>query len=107
MPLRDGYSENGLEKALREAFGSRLGAVVQVDNDGDEDEGVADALTVRTCVDLLAPVAGAIKGLGGAVDIISVDAGTVRVSYQGPDKLRLGIEMTLKDDERVAAVVFD
>ena len=99
--------KNGLEKALREAFGSRLGAVVQVDNDGDADQGVPDALTVKTCVDLLAPVAGAIKGLGGAVDIISVDAGTVRVSYQGPDKLRVGIEMTLKDDERVAAVVFD
>lgn len=96
--------KNGLERALREAFGDRLGQVVQVAAAGAEDA----ALTEDVCMKLLAPVMGAVTGLGGEMRVVGLDAatGAVTIKYTGPEKLTLGIEQTLKDDERIKSVTF-
>ena len=68
----------------------------------------ADALSEDVCMQILAPVMGAVTGLGGEMRIVALDAasGAVTIEYKGPPKLTLGIELTLKDDERVKSVTF-
>ena len=68
----------------------------------------ADVLSEESCLKLLAPVMGAVTGLGGEMQIVGVDPlnGAVTIRYKGPEKLTFGIELTLKDDSRVKSVTF-
>ena len=90
-------------RALREAFGDRLGQVVQVSGAGE-----GEVLSEEACLQLLAPVMGAVTGLGGEMKIVGLDpaSGSVTIKYSGPEKLTFGIELTLKDDARVKTVTF-
>ena len=67
-----------------------------------------DVLSEESCLKLLAPVMGAVTGLGGEMQIVGVDPpnGAVTIRYKGPEKLTFGIELTLKDDSRVKSVTF-
>ena len=71
-------------------------------------DGKADVLSEESCLKLLAPVMGAVTGLGGEMQIVGVDPpnGAVTIRYKGPEKLTFGIELTLKDDSRVKSVTF-
>jgi len=92
----------GIERALREKFGSRLGQVVRV-------EGETKALlSVEVCEEILDWVTPAVENLGGTMEILSVDSpsGSVTIKYSGPEKLTYGIELTLQDDPRVKSVEF-
>jgi len=93
----------GIERALREQFGDRLGEVRQVT------PGAPDVLTQEVVEGLLAPVMPAVKGLGGDVQIVGLDpqSGAVILKYKGPEKLTYGIELTLKDHPRINSVAFE
>lgn len=54
----------------------------------------------------LAQLLPAITGMGGKAEFIGVDGGTVQLKFSGPDRLRKGIELALKDDKRVTSVAF-
>mmetsp|Transcript_62569 Transcript_62569/g.149689 ORF Transcript_62569/g.149689 Transcript_62569/m.149689 type:complete len:236 (-) Transcript_62569:82-789(-) len=92
----------GIERALREVYGARLGQVIPVTGAGP------DALTVDACNALVDPVRAAVKGLGGIMQILSADeaTGTVTIEYAGPEKLTYGIELTLLDHPLVNKVEF-
>jgi len=93
----------GIERALRERYGSRLGQVVQVTGEDDD-----EVLSIKLCNKLLAPVKPAVEGLGGSMEVLEVDAGEgrVRIKYSGPQKLTYGIELTLKDNSQVKKIEF-
>ena len=47
------------------------------------------------------------QGLKGSVSISSVErGGQVKLAFSGPGKLKKGIEMALRDDERVTDIIF-
>lgn len=92
----------GIERALREEYGARLGQVIPV-------QGAApDALSVETCSALIEPVKAAVVGLGGTMKVLAVDeaSGAVTVQYSGPEKLTYGIELTLLDHPAINKVEF-
>jgi Fe-S cluster biogenesis protein NfuA len=92
----------GIERALRETFGDRLGEVRQVT------PGAPDTLTQQLVDELLAPVMPAVKGLGGDMAVVGLDPvnGAVTIRYSGPEKLTYGIELTLKDHPLINTVTF-
>lgn len=59
---------------------------------------------VQKVLDQIMP---AIKGFGGSVDILSVEGTIVKLSFKGPERLRKGIYMALKENlKSVTAVDF-
>jgi hypothetical protein len=56
---------------------------------------------------IIAQLLPAIKGLGGSVSLVGIDAsGIVELQFKGPDRLQKGIQMALLDDKRISAVKF-
>ena len=57
---------------------------------------------------LLAPVLPAVRGLGGDLQVVSIQpsAGAVTIAYKGPEKLTYGIELTLKGHPKINTVSF-
>ena len=95
----------GIERVLRENW-PNLGAVMQ--QDPEEAEAAAEAvLTVQTVEDALEPIMPAIYGLGGKISVLSAEGGCVRLQYTGPEKTKLGIELSLKDNPLVEMVVWE
>ena len=93
----------GVERVLKENF-SNLGPVISV----DPAVAMSD-LTTDMVEKALEKVLGAIKGMGGSVEISSVDAasGHVQLRYKGPARLTKGIELVLKDLKDVKSVLID
>lgn len=94
----------GIERALKKAFGDRLGDVSAV-----SDSAAANAPLSPELVDAVLDkeVRPAILGLGGTVDVVSADGGSVVLRYAGPDKLAYGIELILREKvPMVQSVVF-
>mmetsp|Transcript_11237 Transcript_11237/g.31312 ORF Transcript_11237/g.31312 Transcript_11237/m.31312 type:complete len:480 (-) Transcript_11237:42-1481(-) len=85
----------GIERALRNHFGSLLKQVVRVDPGagGGSDEGVAPS-AVDAHLDMLR---SAIENYGGSVRVKSVDGAVCVVQYKGPPPLSKGIEAAIKD----------
>jgi Fe-S cluster biogenesis protein NfuA len=55
----------------------------------------------------LAPLLPAIKGLGGSVEVVGVSPdGSVELKFLGPERLKKGIEMALKDNKRITSIKF-
>ena len=54
-------------------------------------------------IDQLLP---AIKGLGGSASVSAVFGNVVQVKFSGPERLKKGIEMAIKDDKRVTGINF-
>lgn len=80
----------GIERALSATFGDALKGVVQVDK---ADTGA----TVMGVDDHLNVVRPAIKAMGGAVEVASVESGTVVLRYKGPPPLAKGLVAAVKD----------
>mmetsp|Transcript_47584 Transcript_47584/g.115872 ORF Transcript_47584/g.115872 Transcript_47584/m.115872 type:complete len:457 (-) Transcript_47584:772-2142(-) len=95
--------KQGIERVLRENFGSRLGEVTQVQ------PSVVEQLSVEMVEQVLAPVRPAVEGLGGSVKVLDLDTvtGEVVLAYSGPDKLTYGIELTLMDNPLIKTVKFE
>ena len=91
----------GIERVLRENF-PNLGAVQQV----DEQPEAPDSITVALVEEALEPIMPAIAGLGGKIAVLSAEAGVVRLEYTGPEKTKLGIQLSLKDNPLIDQVVF-
>jgi Fe-S cluster biogenesis protein NfuA len=95
----------GIERVLKENF-SNLGPVVNVE------EAVSESVDVLTkeAVDLaLEKVLPAVKGMGGSVEVASVNSstGVVKLLFTGPPRLKTGIELVVKDVKFVKEVQFD
>jgi Fe-S cluster biogenesis protein NfuA len=105
----------GIERVLREKFGTVLGDVVQVDpNDDDNanDDGKilkrkAKELTIDAVQAEVDRMSGAIVAMGGVVRIVNVDPiGVVTIDYRGPNRVKRGLELALLDVEYVKHVNF-
>ena len=90
----------GIERVLRENF-TDLGAVEAVNP--------PIGIDMTLVEDTLSKVLPAISGMGGRVEIKSLDndEGKVILGYDGPLRLRKGIELVLKDIEGVTIVAFE
>lgn len=83
----------GVEKALRAKFGDNIGEVVAI---SAEDSSFSE-ITTAACEAVLDEVRAAIRGLGGTVKVLEVDEGEVVMSFNGPNNLKYGIELMLKE----------
>ena len=95
----------GIERILREQWPA-LGDVVDIG--GGEEEAEPKELTIQTAHDALETIMPAIAGLGGSVRIVEAVAAESKVvlQYTGPEKIKFGIELALKDEPLVETVVF-
>jgi len=94
----------GIERVLRENFAG-LGAVIAVSSE-DETEESEKELTEAMVQQSLARVLPAVKAMGGRVEVVSVTSKTVTLRYEGPVKLKQGVELVLKDLDSVESVEF-
>lgn len=93
----------GVEKALRAKFGDNLGEVIAV----SADDLSSSDITPASCEAVLDEVRAALRGLGGNVKVLEVDEGEVIMSFDGPNNLKYGIELMLKEKmPGVEAVTF-
>ncbi len=95
----------GIERVLKENFYG-LGEIKAVDNNSIIETSNLTEEMVTSALDKILP---AVKGMGGSVDINSVDAtrGIITITYKGPSKLKKGIELVLKDIKFVTNVVIN
>ena len=98
----------GIERVLKENF-ANLGPVISVDANASASDTADTGLTMGMVEKALEKVLPAIKGLGGNVEISAIDSasGLVRLRYTGPARLKLGIELVLKDVAMVKLVQID
>ena len=63
---------------------------------------------MRVCggQEALSPIMPAIAGLGGKIEVLSAEAGVVRLAYSGPEKTKLGIQLSLKDHPLIDQIIF-
>ena len=94
----------GIERVLKENF-ANLGPVISVD---PALIGVGVGLTTVAVEQAIEKVVPAIKGMGGTVELVSVDSmsGAVKLKFSGPPRLKVGIELVVKDVELVKSVEF-
>lgn len=96
----------GIERVLRENWPS-LGAVTQVEEEEEGSGKAAEAsLTPAVVEEALAPIMPAINGLVGTIAVLSAEAGVVRLEYTVPEKTKLGIQLSLRDNPLINQVVF-
>ena len=93
----------GIERVLRENW-PNLGAVMQTAS--EELEEAAATLTTDVVEEALEPIMPAIAGLGGKLAVLSAEAGVVRLEYSGPEKTKMGIQLSLRDHPLINQVVF-
>ncbi len=91
----------GIERVLRENW-PNLGAVMQV----EAEETAPSELTVEIVENALEPIMPAIAGLGGKIAVLSAEAGVVRLEYTGPEKTKMGIQLSLRDNPLIDQIVF-
>ena len=94
----------GIERVLRENF-DNLGSITAV-NLTEEATSGENRIDIETIKNTLNNILPAIQGMGGSVDVKSVEpvSGEVVVVYEGPARLRKGVELVLKDIKGVNAV---
>mmetsp|Transcript_44716 Transcript_44716/g.93815 ORF Transcript_44716/g.93815 Transcript_44716/m.93815 type:complete len:468 (-) Transcript_44716:37-1440(-) len=101
----------GIERVLKEQFGTKLGEVIQVDpeegGDGGED-GTPKELTMEAVQAEVNRISTAIIAMGGVVRVLSVDGalGVVEIEFRGPNRVQKGLELALLDVEFVKHVKF-
>jgi len=95
----------GIERVLKENFGD-LGEVTAVDPSDATAGDTVSVLTPDLVMESLEQLMPAILGLGGAIEVDTVSGGCVTLRYRGPAKVKLGIELALKDNEAIDEVKF-
>ncbi len=92
----------GIEKKLREYF-PNLGRVTA----REVGEKPPVVLSVESLEESLSGVMPAVHALGGKLAILEVDAvkGVVKIQFKGPPRLKLGIEMVLKDNRLIKTII--
>ncbi|CAM9166117.1 unnamed protein product [Heterosigma akashiwo] len=93
----------GVERVLRENFAGLQPVEVVEDPDLSTEN---KELTVELVDGILDQIRPAIRAMGGSLAVASARDGRVELDYQGPDKIRFGVELTLKDNELINEVVF-
>ena len=93
----------GVERVLRENF-DNLGSISAL-----SDEPQVPTISKELIENTLANILPAIQGMGGSVEVKSVssEAGEVVIAYNGPARLRKGVELVLKDIKGVVSVVVE
>jgi Fe-S cluster biogenesis protein NfuA len=91
----------GIERILKENF-KNLGSIIAVDPQE------ASQLTIEKLYQSIEKLLPAVKALGGSVEIVNVEqsTGEVRILFQGPERLKKGLDLVLKDNSLVKSVVF-
>ena len=79
---------------------------VQPDDDDDDDDEADGALDVSVANAALEQIMPAILGLGGSVEVVSAAGSTVQLKYSGPDKIKFGVELALRDSPLIEKVEF-
>jgi Fe-S cluster biogenesis protein NfuA len=92
----------GIERVLKEKWPS-LGEVIEVGGALPDSQPI---LSIETAIKALESIMDAIAGLGGSVRVVSAADGTVELEYTGPEKIKLGIELALKESPLIENVVF-
>ena len=89
----------GIERVLNENF-SNLTSVTNIDESSTN-------LTTETVKEMLEKLLPAIQGLGGELEVLAVEEnGSVILKFQGPARLKKGVELVLKDNKSIKTVVF-
>ena len=100
----------GIERVLKEKFGTKLGEVVSVDPDellNGEGGGKPTELTMEAVQAEVTRISQAIVAMGGVVRVVSVDPiGEVEIEFRGPNRVKKGLELALLDVEFVKHVKF-
>eukprot|EP00956_Cyclotella_meneghiniana_P004292 scaffold5287_cov40-Cyclotella_meneghiniana.AAC.1 len=97
----------GIERVLKEKFGSKINDVIQVDPEESLGEGKPTELTMEVVQAEVKRLSQAIIAMGGVVNVISVDPiGVVEIEFRGPNKVKKGLELALLDIEFVKHVNF-
>jgi len=93
----------GIERVLKEQWPD-LAEVVEVGSDEPSE------ITIDIAFEALAQIMPAITGLGGSVRIVSAETvdgrGKVVVEYTGPEKIKYGMELALRDHPLIDIVEF-
>ena len=92
----------GIERVLNENFAD-LGEVVAVDPGPEAGASELSPDVVDAALEQIMP---AIIGLGGKIEVISAEGDEVMLKYEGPPKIKFGIELALKDNPLIENVVF-
>ena len=95
----------GIERVLNENF-ANLGEVVAVDPEEGGGAAGASELDAEVVESALEQIMPAIIGLGGKIEVISAEGDEVMLKYEGPPKIKFGIELALKDNPLIENVVF-
>lgn len=82
----------GVEKALHAKFGSNLTEVVAI---SAPDTSSGD-VSIEACEKVLDEVRDALRGLGSDVTVSEVDEDEVILEYTGPNNLKYGLELLIK-----------
>ena len=98
----------GIERVLKEKFGTKLGEVVSVDPEADEEGGGKPTeLTIEVVQSEVNRISQAIVAMGGVVRVVNVDPiGEVEIEFRGPNRVKKGLELALLDVEFVKHVKF-
>jgi len=96
----------GIERVLKEKFGTKLGEVVSVDPEADEEGGGKPTeLTIEVVQSEVNRISQAIVAMGGVVRVVNVDPiGEVEIEFRGPNRVKKGLELALLDVEFVKHV---
>ena len=92
----------GIERILRENWAD-VGDVVDI---GGAVEAPAATLSIETAHEALSTILPAIAAMGGSVRIVSAAEAHVVLEYTGPEKVKMGIELALKDSPLIDTVEF-
>eukprot|EP00737_Agarophyton_chilense_P002489 gb/GEZJ01002842.1/.p1 GENE.gb/GEZJ01002842.1/~~gb/GEZJ01002842.1/.p1 ORF type:complete len:361 (+),score=51.15 gb/GEZJ01002842.1/:561-1643(+) len=93
----------GIQKALKQTFGTQLNEVVAIDT-----QMATDGLSIEVCERALDAIKETLRGLGADVSVSEIDEGEVVLSFIGPNSLRYGVEKTLMDKvPGIDAVTFE
>ncbi len=102
--------QQGVDKALRDRFGPRLGRVLRAPASASAAAGdrAAAGVTAEDVAALLEPILGAVRAGGGALRVGGVEAraGAVTLEYAGPPELVYGLELYLTGVPGIRSVAF-
>jgi Fe-S cluster biogenesis protein NfuA len=97
----------GIERVLKEKFGSKINDVIQVDPEESLGGDKPTELSIEAVQAEVKRLSQAITAMGGVVRVVSVDPiGVVEVEFRGPNKVKKGLELALLDIEFVKHVNF-